>query len=179
MNTKTQPRRAATGLDATAGVRPGAGVFGLARSEAAAKATPEEDPTPEGTLIVGEGIYVKGEIESCTTLIVEGRVEASLEASVLNVRRGGLYCGKATVKSASVDGRVEGNLTVNGLLTVESGGYVSGTLRYRELKIEQGGRLSGDIDLLPERSGRKAEVEPSAPVAEPEPRMVEGALARR
>ncbi|WP_193371290.1 bactofilin family protein [Pelagibius marinus] len=120
----------------------------MARGAETAKEAPEREPGTEGTLIVGEGIQVKGEIQSCDKLIVEGKVEASLEAAELTVREGGVYHGKAVVKSASIDGRFDGDLTVDGLLTIQAGGRVSGALRYRDLKIERGGRLSGDIDLL-------------------------------
>lgn len=133
------------------GVRSAAGVPGLARPEPAAK-TPVEaaEASSQGTLIVGEGIHVKGEIQSCTTLVVEGRVEASLEAAELAVREGGLYDGKAVVETARIGGVFTGDLTVRGLLTVAAGGRVSGSLRYGELCIERGGRLSGDVDLLAE-----------------------------
>jgi len=147
MISRNEPRRPATAADVTSsmGVRPGAGGLGLAKAEQAGQ--PAENSS-EGTLIVGEGIQVKGEIQSCTRLIVEGKVEASLEARELTVRAEGLYDGTAVVETAEVGGTFTGNLTVKGLLTVESGGRVSGTLRYGELRIEQGGRLSGDVDLL-------------------------------
>jgi cytoskeletal protein CcmA (bactofilin family) len=157
MNSSNQPRRSVPASDAALGVRPGAGVLGLARTEAASRATaPQDEPSSQGTLIVGEGIQVKGEIQSCTKLIVEGKVEASLEATQLTVREGGLYDGKAVVESARIGGTFSGELTVNGLLSVESGGCVSGTLRYRELAIEQGGRLSGDVDLLAQEKAEKS-----------------------
>jgi len=156
MNSSTHPRRPVPAAELGLGVRPGAGVPGLARPEPAAPS----EPATEGTLLVGEGIQVKGEIQSCKTLIVEGRVEASLEAGELTVRRGGVYDGTATVDNATVGGDFSGDLTVNGLLTVEAGGRVGGKLRYRELRIEQGGRLSGDVDLLPEEE----------PARKPDPR---------
>ncbi|WP_340118141.1 polymer-forming cytoskeletal protein [Pelagibius sp. 7325] len=153
-----------TGLGARPG--PGAGTAGFARPEPAAKAPPAEtaEASSQGTLIVGEGIHVKGEIQSCTTLVVEGRVEASLEAAELAVRDGGVYDGKAVVESARIGGVFTGDLTVRGLLTVTAGGRVSGSLRYGELRIEQGGRLSGDVDLLAEEetSGKEAPPQPDA-----------------
>lgn len=158
MNSSNHPRRAAASdPNSSMGVRPGAGVLGLAKAEPAAR-QPEPESGSEGTLIVGEGIEVKGEIQSCRRLIVEGKVEASLEASELAVHAQGLYNGTAVVETASIGGSFAGELTVTGLLTVESGGRVKGTLRYGELRIEQGGRLSGDIDLLEEQdeSDRKA-----------------------
>ena len=183
MNKSTPPRRGLVAKpDVAAGVRPGAGVLGLARPEPAAKSEPVDEPSTEGTLLVGEGIHVKGEIESCNTLIVEGKVEASLEAAELEVRKGGTYSGKASVKSATVGGVFDGELTVDGLLTIAAGGRVGGTLRYRDLQIEQGGRLSGDIDLLAEEAPRKPEARPVEPRVESAPeeaeRPLESALAR-
>jgi cytoskeletal protein CcmA (bactofilin family) len=156
-----------SGPDSGLGARPGAGAAGLARPETAAKAPPPAEAaetSSQGTLIVGEGIHVKGEIQSCTTLVVEGRVEASLEAAELAVREGGVYDGKAVVESARIGGVFTGDLTVRGLLTVTAGGRVSGSLRYGELRIEQGGRLSGDVDLLAEEevSEKEAPRQPNA-----------------
>lgn len=165
MNSSNHPRRvAAPDPNNTMGVRPGAGVLGLA------KADPSEQPaenSSEGTLIVGEGIQVKGEIQSCTRLIVEGKVEASLEARELTVREQGVYDGTAVVENATIGGSFTGDLTVTGLLTLEAGGRVNGKLRYGELRIEQGGRLSGDVDLIEqaEAAPRKMDAEEAAKAA--------------
>lgn len=176
MNKSTPARRGLVGQDAIAGVRPGAGVLGLARPDASAPATTTEEDSTEGRLIVGEGIHIKGDIQSCRMLIVEGTVEASLEARELTVNRGGVFSGKAAVAVASVEGRFDGELTVDGLLTIRSGGRVSGKLRYRDLKIEQGGRISGDIDCLAEQAGAAAAPQPAdTTAAEP---VLESAAAR-
>lgn len=151
--TPAAPAGDSTAAEGTAGamaVRPGAGIPGLQRGDARPPAAAET--SSQGTLIVGEGIQVKGEIQSCTTLVVEGRVEASLEAEELTVREGGVYDGKAVVETARIAGDFSGELTVRGLLTISAGGGVSGSLRYGDLRIEQGGRLSGDVDLLTEEA---------------------------
>ena len=170
MTSSNHPRRLVPAAELGLGVRPGAGVLGLARPEPA----PQSEPSSEGRLIVGEDIQVKGEIQSCTTLIVEGRVEASLEAAELTVRQGGVYEGTASVTTARIAGTFSGDLTVTGLLTIESGGRVGGTLRYGELRIEQGGRLSGDVDVLSSLAAPKAR-----PAGKPaDERVMEGAAAR-
>ena len=143
-----QPRRPAVPVDAPPGVRPAAGVLGIAKPDPAPQ-QPSADPQCDGTLMVGAGIFVKGEIESCQTLTVEGRVEASLEASALKVRKGGVFKGKASVETATVAGEVEGDLTVRGLLTIELQGRVSGTIRYAEISIRPGGQIRGDVGLIP------------------------------
>lgn len=143
-------------------IRPGAGLPGLQRAEGKPPAAAEA--SSQGTLIVGEGIQVKGEIQSCTTLVVEGRVEASLEAEELTVREGGVYDGKAVVETARIAGDFAGELTVRGLLTIAAGGRVNGSLRYGDLRIEQGGRLSGDVDLLTQEA-QKPDVRDAARAA--------------
>src|SRR3546814_13276159 len=110
MTTTNHPRRLVPASELGLGVRPGAGVLGLSKAE---PKVPQEESHSEGTLIVGEGIQVKGEIQSCTTLIVEGKVEASLEAVELAVRDSGHYAGTALVDPARIAGSFSGALTVS------------------------------------------------------------------
>jgi cytoskeletal protein CcmA (bactofilin family) len=116
----------------------------------AAAPSPEPQAKAEGTgrLIVGPAIKVKGEIGACDTLVVQGEVEASMSGRVMEVASGGLFKGKVELEEASVSGKVEGTLTVSGLLTVARGGVVRGKIRYGELQIESGGVIAGDVGLL-------------------------------
>jgi cytoskeletal protein CcmA (bactofilin family) len=123
------------------------GVVGLAALERG-RAPQARERTPGGTLIVGQGIQVKGQVDSCRTLIVEGRVEASLAADTLEVRAEGRFKGTAEVATAEIAGSVDGTLTVRDLLTVKAGGRVSGTLRYARIHIETGGEISGDVGVI-------------------------------
>lgn len=113
-----------------------------------------------GKLIVGREIKLKGEITSCERLVVEGSLEAALmDSRTLDVTPGGHFKGMAVVDSATISGHFEGELTVEGLLTVTSTGRIIGTIRFGELEVERGGTLSGDIAIAgsPARSsGSKA-----------------------
>lgn len=105
------------------------------------------DRPQKGTLIVGHGIEVKGGIGACEMLIVEGTVEASLEVKSLEVSKGGVCRGNLEVGNAQIAGLVEGDLTVRGKLKIQSGGRVSGTVRYGTISIEPGGQVAGDVDV--------------------------------
>lgn len=129
------------------------GVVGLSATERGPGMAGRE-AAANGALIVGEGIEVKGEIASCRSLTVEGRVEASLDAESLEVRKGGHFTGTAEVDTAQIAGVVEGTLTVRGQLTVGAGGRVSGTVRYARIAIEAGGEIAGDIDVGGETEAR-------------------------
>ena len=98
-----------------------------------------------GNMSVGPGIQLKGEISNCATLIVEGDVDATLDGKALEILQRGVFCGTARVESADIHGRFEGDLTVSGLLRVESGGSASGKLRYGQLEVAVGGDLTGEI----------------------------------
>ncbi len=131
----------------TGGQRPlPAGVVGLSQLDRSRKAD-RNDAAPSGTLLVGQGIQVKGEIESCRTLVVEGRVEASLAASKLEVLKDGLFRGTAEVDKAEIAGTFDGTLTVRDRLIIKASGRVSGTIRYAQVSIEAGGEITGDVGV--------------------------------
>lgn len=148
MAKRFQPRRMVAAGDTAFGSGPAESALGVTQPELM-KRTLSPDARPEGTLIVGNGIFVKGEIESCQTLVVEGRVEASLTADHLKVRSGGVFRGRAVVEKATITGDFDGDLTVRGLLTIEASGRVSGTIRYAEIMIKTGGQIRGDIGVGP------------------------------
>ena len=99
----------------------------------------------DSNMSVGPGIQLKGEISNCATLVVEGDVDATLDGKALEILQRGDFCGTARVESADIQGRFEGDLTVSGLLRVESGGSASGKLRYGQLEVAVGGDLTGEI----------------------------------
>ena len=109
------------------------------------------DPTErkEAKLVVGPDIKLKGvEISDCDTLIVEGRVEATLDSRVLEITPNGVFQGTIAVDNAEIHGRFEGELTVRKQLTISGAGKVSGKIRYAKIKVEEGAELSGEISML-------------------------------
>jgi cytoskeletal protein CcmA (bactofilin family) len=114
---------------------------------------PGERPAPvadvDGSkLVVGRNIHLKGEITSCERLVVEGRVEASIEGKVVEIAKNGFFNGTADIDSADISGRFEGKLTARKRLRVLSTGKVNGTIRYGQLEIEAGGEISGDVEVV-------------------------------
>lgn len=101
-----------------------------------------EDP---GALLIGGGVELKGRIGSCDSLVVEGTIESTIECRSIEVRASGVVTGEATVDSATIMGRFDGNLVVTGCLSIHSGGRISGSVRYGEIEIERGAEISGDV----------------------------------
>lgn len=100
-------------------------------------------------LIVGPDIKLKGvEITDCDTLVVEGRVEASMDSRVIQIAEHGVYSGTVGIDVAEIHGRFEGELTARKQLIIHATGRVSGTIRYGKLTIEDGGEISGTVSTL-------------------------------
>ncbi len=110
-------------------------------------------------LVIGHGITMSGEIESCDLLVVEGTVEAALKgASVLEISESGMFYGTVEINEATIAGKFEGDLTVNGRLTVRSTGSITGAIAYKELAVEAGATIDGKITPLGSKgdtSGKK------------------------
>jgi len=103
----------------------------------------------EAKLVVGPDIKLKGvEISDCDTLIVEGRVEATLDSRVLEITPNGVFQGTIAVDNAEIHGRFEGELTVRKQLIIYGAGKASGKIRYAKIKVEEGAELSGEISML-------------------------------
>lgn len=99
-------------------------------------------------LTVGPNIKLKGvEITDCDTLVVEGTVEATMNSRVIQIAEQGAFRGSAEIDIAEIHGEFNGNLTVRQKLVIFSTGKVSGSIRYGKIVIEEGGQLSGDIQV--------------------------------
>jgi cytoskeletal protein CcmA (bactofilin family) len=115
----------------------------------ASRAETKVEERKEAKLVVGPDIKMKGvEISDCDTLVVEGRVEATLDSRVLEISQHGVFQGTIAVDNAEIHGRFEGELTVRKQLVIQGTGKVSGKIKYAKIKVEEGAELSGEISVL-------------------------------
>lgn len=123
---------------------PGMGAYGASSHSAS------YNPYGSGRkLIIGEGITMSGEIEHCDHLIVEGTVQATLkEAKLLDISEAGVFYGTVDIEEGTIAGRFEGDITVNGRLTVKASGVITGSIRYKELAIEAGATIEGSLSPM-------------------------------
>jgi len=114
-----------------------------------AHAVVKSEERKESKLTVGPDIKMKGvEITDCDTLVVEGRIEATLDSRVIQIAEHGTFAGTVAVDTAEIHGRLEGELTVRKLLVIHGTGKVSGKVRYARIKVEEGAELCGEISML-------------------------------
>jgi cytoskeletal protein CcmA (bactofilin family) len=125
-------------------------------------------------LVVNQGISFSGQVESCEELVVEGTAEVALDgARALEVAESGTFYGSIAVKEATIAGRFEGDLSVEGLLRVTATGAITGSVAYGKLEVEAGAHIAGRIGPL-SAAGQQAE---TAPRKSQRPQQVKAAPA--
>ena len=109
------------------------------------------EPAERRTLVVGRGISVQGTVTDAERLVVEGTFEASMiHATELMIAQGGVFKGEVEVEDAEIAGTIDGTLTARGNLVVRATGKVLGTARCRRLQVEDGGQITGRIEMITE-----------------------------
>lgn len=147
--TPRHPVNLTPGLSASAGASAGDTPHPDSLPENAAKTATKVNSGKGSKLIVGPDIKLKGaEITDCDTLVVEGRVEASMDSRVIQIAEHGIFAGTVGIDIAEIHGRFEGELTARRQLIVHASGKVSGKIRYGKISIEEGGEVSGDVSTL-------------------------------
>ena len=132
-------------------------------------ARPSHDPAERRTLVVGHGISVQGVVQDAERLVVEGTVEASMiQAAELSVAPGGMFKGEVEVEDAEIAGTIDGTLTAKNSLIVRATGKVLGTVRCRRLQVEDGGQITGRMEMItePARAGGYESDRPTDPRAD-------------
>jgi cytoskeletal protein CcmA (bactofilin family) len=107
------------------------------------------DDGPGSKLIVGPNIKLKGvEIDDCDTLVVEGRVEATMVSRAIQIAESGAFNGKVDVDVAEIRGSFQGEMTARKKLVIHASGRVTGKIRYGKMLVQEGGEISGDVGAL-------------------------------
>jgi cytoskeletal protein CcmA (bactofilin family) len=125
--------------------RPMGGVPGMP----AAGPAPRAAVGDRRTLVVGRGISLQGTVTEAERLVVEGTVESQMiQATELSISDAGVFRGEVQVEDAEIAGTFDGTLTARGQLVIRGTGRVLGVARCRRLMVEEGGQLSGRMEML-------------------------------
>lgn len=160
---------APTATTAQAGVGAGA-----AQGSVVSRASPEVlDKSGGSSLIVGPEVKLKGaEILDCDTLVVEGRVEATMDSRVIRIAEHGAFAGTVCIDVAEIHGQFDGELMARSQLIIHATGRVSGKIRYGKILIEEGGEISGDIKSIDAANQSRKSTEPDG--SKPAPHVATG-----
>ena len=116
------------------------------------------DSTKEGNIHIGSGVSVNGEINAPNEVIVNGKHSGKIAAGKISVKNGGGVDGETAVETAEIEGNYDGNLEVAGTLSVSSSGIAKGEIRYKDLEISLGGKISGTIAEMSDEEFSKSKI---------------------
>jgi cytoskeletal protein CcmA (bactofilin family) len=112
-------------------------------------------PTPQnktdfntGELVVGEGVVLNGSLEVPDKAWVLGAVNGDLKVHSLTVGSTGEIDGKVDCQLADIAGHVKEDLRVHELLIVRASSTITGNIFYKEIDIERGAKISGQLSMI-------------------------------
>ena len=125
------------------------------------------DINTPGSLLVGEGVFMKGSMRVPGTGTVVGKLEGDLTADTVIVQNNGSMDGRTTANHVRVAGQLNNTTIANKTLVIESSGRIAGSITYEELEIKKGGQLQGGIYKVGQAA--PAQAAPAKPAAAPAP----------
>ena len=128
-------------------------------------------PVGDGTMntLVGNGTEIEGTLKVSSSMRVDGTIKGKVICSdALLVGKTGVIEAKIRVKSATVGGKVSGDITAEDVVVLEGNSTLIGDVTTKKLIIEEGAVFNGTCrmgDLV-----RKGEAQKSAsPAGAPDP----------
>jgi len=105
--------------------------------------------------LVAHNMSVRGDVSFEGGLRVDGRIEGNVcsnpeAGSLLVLSDKGTIAGRVKVYDAVIDGHVDGDLEVEHFLELQANARVSGNISYRQLKLDCGATVDGQLLRLPE-----------------------------
>ncbi len=94
--------------------------------------------------ILGEKTRMQGELEFSGSMRIDGSFDGTLTGEYLIVGNSGTVQGDVRCSSCICHGQIRGQLACDNI-QLKHGSYFEGTLLTRELSVEPGSTLNGDI----------------------------------
>jgi cytoskeletal protein CcmA (bactofilin family) len=98
---------------------------------------------------IGKTIVICGEVKGSEDLIVDGRVEGTvnLSESRLTIGPTAIVAANLSAKDILILGQVQGNLVASGRVELRTGCQVEGDIRALRLAVEDNAVFRGKVDL--------------------------------
>ncbi len=107
---------------------------------------------------IGKGLFIKGEISGSESLLVDGKIEGSinLPGNRVTVGRNGQVAANITAREVVILGKIRGNISATDRVDIRAEGALNGDVAAARISIEDGAYFKGGIDI------RKPDVKPVA-----------------
>ena len=104
---------------------------------------------PEGITTIGKGVVIEGEVKGGEDLVIDGKVDGTIELQqhVLTVGPTGRVKAQLSAKSVVVLGKVNGSIQASELVRIGETGSVEGAISAPRLVMVGGAHLQGRVDM--------------------------------
>lgn len=123
------------------------------RNEAARN---EEQSSGGPVSVIGETLHFKGELSAGEDLVVEGKVEGTINQGkcCLTVKPKGELIANVNATKIFIEGTVKGDLTATVSVTVRESGVVTGSIIAPKVAITEGATFNGSIEMRDPKAGK-------------------------
>jgi cytoskeletal protein CcmA (bactofilin family) len=116
---------------------------------AAGRPTGRAEAGEKRVLQLGKGISIQGSVTEAERIVIDGTMESQLlQCQELAISHSGVFKGEVQVEDADIAGVFDGTLTATGNLIIRATGRVLGVARSRRLSVEDGGQLTGRMEMI-------------------------------
>jgi len=118
--------------------------------------------------VIGQTIQIKGTVTGNENLVIEGKVEGSVDLSQndLTIGQSGQVTADLVAKTVKIDGQVTGDISGQEKVIVSKTGKVQGNITAPRVTLEDGAKFKGAIDMDP---GEQAKPAPKSASPAPSP----------
>jgi len=97
---------------------------------------------------IGGSILVKGDVVSSEDLVIDGKVEGTIELGDhnLTIGAGAAVVADLVAKNITISGEVKGDVVGSGTVELKSSARVEGDINAPKFVMEEGATLRGKVD---------------------------------
>lgn len=113
--------------------------------------------------LVADNLEIVGDVLFSGGLRVDGKIEGNVlgkdgERSLLVLSEKGSIVGRVRAYDAVINGKIAGDLEVEHFLELQANAHVSGNIIYRQLQMECGAAIDGQLEKRPDDATGSAKV---------------------
>ena len=105
--------------------------------------------TPDGPTNLGEGVVIEGEVKGNEDLVIDGKVDGTIELPehVMTIGPTGRITAQVLAKSLVILGTVTGTIRASETVSIGETGRVEGEFSAPRLVVAEGAYVQGRVDV--------------------------------
>ncbi len=120
--------------------------------------------TPDRLNVIVDGSRLKGDFTAESNLRIDGHVDGNVTcSSKVVIGPDGTINGNLMCAGADVEGKIEGQLKVEGLLSLRSSAKIMGEITTSRIQIEEGAQFTGECKMSNRPTSNSSSITSSAP----------------